>query len=51
METYNAIYSDIGVFGHALVGKWVFYEDYMFSQIGTLDGVESDNYEDFYINN
>lgn len=51
METYNAIYSDIGVFGHALVGKWVFYEDYMFSQIGTLDGVESDTYEEFYINN
>ena len=37
METYNAIYSDIGVFGHALVGKWVFHGDYMFSQNGSLN--------------
>lgn len=51
MESYNAIYSDIGIFGQALVGKWVFYDDYMFSQMGTLEGSESDSYENFYINN
>lgn len=34
MESFAAIYSDIGVFNHALVGKWVFHGDYMFSQEG-----------------
>ena len=51
MESFEAVYSDIGLFNQALVGKWVFHGDYMFSQIGTLDGVESNNYEEFYINN
>ena len=34
MDRYNAIYSDIGMFNTALVGKWVFYKDHMFSQYG-----------------
>ena len=51
MESFEAVYSDIGLFNQALVGKWVFHGDYMFSQVGTLDGVESNNYEEFYINN
>ena len=34
METFNAIYADIGVFGNALVGKAVFNGNYMFSQNG-----------------
>lgn len=51
MESFEAIYSDIGLFNQALVGKWVFHGDYMFSQVGTLDGVESNNYGEFYINN
>lgn len=51
MESYNAIYSDIGVFGQALVGKWIFYGDYMFSQMGTLNGTSSNEYEEFYANN
>lgn len=34
MEKYNAIYSDIGIFGSVLVGKWVFEGDYMYSQLG-----------------
>lgn len=36
MEMYNAIYSDIGMFNHALVGQWVFHGEYMFSQDGHL---------------
>lgn len=35
MEYMESIYSDIGVFNQALVGKWVFHENYMFSQEGT----------------
>lgn len=46
MEKYNAIYSDIGMFGSALVGKWVFEGDYMYSQLGidseTLEEVTYD---------
>lgn len=34
MDKYETIYSDIGVFKQALVGKWVFHGDYMFSQDG-----------------
>lgn len=42
MEDLGAIYADIGVFNQALVGKWVFHGDYMFSQEGvTDDGFES----------
>jgi hypothetical protein len=35
MESFNSIYSDIGIFNQALVGSAVFYKDYMFSQHGT----------------
>lgn len=38
METFTAIYADIGVLKHALVGKWVFHGDYMFSQYGYDSG-------------
>lgn len=34
MESFEAVYSDIGLFNQALVGKWVFHGDYMFSQTG-----------------
>ena len=34
INSFEAIYSDIGVFKEALVGKWVFYKEYMFSQYG-----------------
>lgn len=34
MESYDAIYSDIGVFNSALVGKFVFAGNYIFSQEG-----------------
>lgn len=37
MESFEAIYSDIGLFNQALVGKWVFHGDYMFSQQGKDD--------------
>lgn len=34
IESYNAVYSDIGLFNQALVGSFVFHGDYMFSQEG-----------------
>ena len=37
IESFEAIYSDIGLFNQALVGKWVFHGDYMFSQQGKDD--------------
>lgn len=37
METFKAIYSDIGVFGNALVGNAVFNGKYIFSQEGEGD--------------
>ena len=43
MPSFEAIYADAGVFNQALVGKWVFHGDYMFSQLGTnLNNVEVD---------
>lgn len=36
IDSFEAIYSDIGMFNQALVGKWVFHGDYMFSQEGVL---------------
>lgn len=36
MESFEAIYADIGVFKQALVGPMVFYKDYVFSQMGTM---------------
>lgn len=44
MNNFSAIYSDIGVLQHALVGKWVFHGDYMFSQDGHLGNPESGNF-------
>lgn len=37
MANFEAIYSNIGVFDTALVGPWVFYDKWMFSQ----DGVDA----------
>ena len=34
MESFEAIYADIGVFKQALVGPMVFFKDYVFSQMG-----------------
>ncbi len=36
IDSFEAIYADIGLFNQALVGKWVFHGDYMFSQEGVL---------------
>lgn len=44
MNNFSAIYSDIGVLQHALVGKWVFHGDYMFSQDGHLGNPESGSF-------
>ena len=46
IESFEAIYSDIGLFNQALVGKWVFHEDYMFSQEGICTDKRDDNYGD-----
>lgn len=35
--SFEAVYSDIGLFKQALVGKWVFHGNYMFSQEGMLN--------------
>jgi hypothetical protein len=45
MENFNAIYADIGLFNQALVGKWVFHGDYMFSQEGVLGYYTNENGE------
>lgn len=43
MANFEAIYSNIGVIKTALVGKWVFYKDWMFSQEGVAaDGTLTD---------
>jgi len=51
MDKFNAIYSDIGKFNHALVGNWVFHGDYMFSQDGigyiANDTTKYNNYSKF----
>lgn len=51
METFKAIYADIGVFGNALVGNAVFNGKYIFSQLGEgditqFDGQTDDPYSD-----
>jgi len=54
MESYEAIYSDIGVFNSALIGKFVFAGEYIFSQDGFGSSSEEyilmdrmyDDYED-----
>lgn len=45
MENFSAIYADIGLFNQALVGKWVFHGDYMFSQEGVLGYYTNENGE------
>lgn len=45
---YKAIYSDIGIFGNALVGSAVFNKDYMFSQSGIDEsGEPTTNFDNF----
>lgn len=43
-DMFEAVYADIGVFNHALVGSAIFYKDYVFSQKG-IGG--NSNFEDF----
>lgn len=48
MESFDAMYANIGVFGNALVGSAVFNGDYMFSQQGIdSNGDTSSHYENF----
>lgn len=47
MESFEAIYSDIGLFNQALVGKWVFHGVYMFSQDGVDASGNPKKYSDF----
>lgn len=35
MQSYGAVYSDIGIFTNALVGQAVFYKNWIYSQAGT----------------
>lgn len=47
IDSFEAIYSDIGLFNQALVGKWVFHGDYMFSQEGVDASGNHKKYSDF----
>lgn len=47
MESFDAIYSDIGVFKAANVGKFVFDDKYIFSQEGKDRTGNSRNYTEF----
>lgn len=47
IDSFEAIYSDIGLFNQALVGKWVFHGDYMFSQDGVDASGNPKKYSDF----
>lgn len=48
MQSFDAIYANIGVFGNALVGSAVFNGDYMFSQSGiNKNGGTSSSYQYF----
>lgn len=54
MESFDAMYANIGVFGNALVGSAVFNGDYMFSQQGyairfvdTMIRIDTTHYENF----
>lgn len=47
IDSFEAIYSDIGLFNQALVGKWVFHGDYMFSQEGVDASGNPKKYSDF----
>ena len=44
MEMFQAIYSDIGAFGTALVGSAVFWEEFMFSQQDVDGGNDYQNF-------
>ena len=47
-NSFDAIYSNIGVFGQALVGSAVFYENFIFSQKGkTPTNGDTDLYQNF----
>lgn len=47
-NSFDAIYSNIGVFGQALVGSAVFYENFIFSQKGrTSSGSTNSEYHQF----
>lgn len=47
-NSFDAIYSNIGVFGQALVGSAVFYENFVFSQKGrTSSGGTNSEYHQF----
>lgn len=49
-EMFEAIYADIGVLKHALVGSAVFWKEYIFSQQGIdIDGNEDSNFENFML--
>jgi hypothetical protein len=48
MESFNAIYSDIGVFKAASVGQFVFDDKYIFSQLGVdKDDKQEHNYTEY----
>ena len=48
MQSFDAIYANIGIFGSALVGSAVFNGDYMFSQLGiNKNGGTSSSYQLF----
>ena len=47
IDSFEVIYSDIGLFNQALVGKWVFHGDYMFSQEGVDVSGNLKKYSDF----
>lgn len=47
MKSFEAVYSDIGLFNQALVGKWVFHGDYMFTQEGVDDLDAEKTYNEF----
>lgn len=48
MESFDAIYANIGVFGYALVGSAVFWDEWVYSQQGTdVQGDASTAFERF----
>ena len=47
MESFEAIYSDIGVFKAATVGKFVFDDKYIFSQQGVDKEGAQTSYTEF----
>ena len=53
MESFDAIYANIGVFKEALVGSAVFYKDFMFSQDGytKLSGTGGQSTSEYWLFN